>query len=99
MSAKKFDFDAFKKFSESEEGQRIRDALAELKQTYLSTMTPERALFIRELRSSGYTWRAVAAAADKEWNGDWGSNQIDGMYICEAAAEFLGEDPQAEPWN
>ena len=63
-------------------------------------MTPERARFIRRLRvNDELTWRGVAAACSEAWTTDWESNQGVGMFLCDAAAECLDEDPNAEPWN
>lgn len=65
-----------------------------------STMTKEQAKFVRKLRvEEGYTWRAVASACNKEWNGNWGSNQLAGMDICEAAAKHFNENFMQDPWN
>jgi hypothetical protein len=70
-------------------------------------MTPELARRVRALRvDEGYTWRGVsedifdypegAALADcAEMRGD----QPLGMFLCEAAAAYLGEDAREEPWN
>jgi hypothetical protein len=46
-----------------------------------------------------YTWRSVARACSNAWRLDWGSNQIAGMSICEAAAERLFEHYRKPPWN
>jgi len=60
----------------------------------------DRAKYVKYLRcEAGCTWRAVAQYCSNEWQGDWGSHQIAGMYICETAADFLGEDASKEPWN
>jgi len=62
-------------------------------------MTKEQAIFVRELRvDEGYSWRAVASACNKEWGGDWGSNQLAGMAICEKAATFFDEGYE-KIWN
>ncbi len=49
----------------------------------------------------GYSWRSVAAAAHREFGGDWqpDSNQLWGQELCRAAANILGEDPEEAPWN
>ena len=39
--------------------------------------------------------RACSAA----WGKDWGSNQIAGMSICEAAAQRSFEHYREPPWN
>jgi hypothetical protein len=66
----------------------------------LAAMTAEQAVFVRSLRvEKDYTWRAVAATCALEWGGDWGSNQLYGMAICERAAALLGEDYAVPPWN
>lgn len=65
-----------------------------------ATLTADQAGFVRRLRvDSGYTWRAVAETCAVEWGGDWGSNQLAGMALCERAAGLLGEDPHTDPWN
>lgn len=65
-------------------------------------MTRERAEFVRSLRCGepGYTWRAIADACHDAW-GDMvtAGNQLHGECLCMRAAELLGEDPNAEPWN
>jgi hypothetical protein len=63
-------------------------------------LTREQADFVRDLRvGRRYTWRAVAETCAVEWSGDWGSNQLAGMALCERAARLLGEDPDVDPWN
>jgi hypothetical protein len=63
-------------------------------------MTEERAAYVRKLRvERKYTWRSVARACSNAWRKDWGSNQIAGMSICEAAAEYTFEDYRKPPWN
>lgn len=67
-------------------------------------MTEDRARKIRYLRSDcGYSWRAVAEQTAKDWGVDccWNpvSSQIAGAELCDAAAEMLGEDCSADPWN
>ncbi len=63
-------------------------------------MTQEQAAFVRNLRCvDDYTWRAVADTCSLEWSGDWGSNQLAGMALCEKAAAMHGEDYMKEPWN
>jgi len=68
-------------------------------------MTPERAARVKELRCGNieHSWRAVAEVAHGEWGADatWSppSNQLAGMALCARAAELLGEDARAEPWN
>jgi hypothetical protein len=65
-----------------------------------AAMTAEQAAYVRRLRvDRGYTWRAVAETCAIEWGGDWGSNQLAGMALCERAAAMLGEDANTEPWN
>lgn len=54
---------------------------------------------IREWRVKGCTWRRIAEKASEAWNGDWDSNQMAGVELCEAAAKHFGEDPHSEPWN
>jgi hypothetical protein len=63
-------------------------------------MTDDRAAYVRRLRvDRKYTWRSVARACSNAWRLDWGSNQIAGMSICEAAAERLFEHYRKPPWN
>lgn len=63
-------------------------------------MSGEQAEFVRKLRcEDGYSWRAVAETCALEWGGDWGSNQLAGMAICERAAQLHGEHFMEEPWN
>jgi len=63
-------------------------------------MTIAQAAFVRQLRVvEGYTWRAVAETCAIEWAGDWGSNQLAGLALCERAAAMHDEDPNTEPWN
>lgn len=64
-------------------------------------MTRDTAENVRRLRVQGrYSWRAIA-----RWLSELGapvdppSNQIIGMAFCCAAANKLGEDWQAPPWN
>ncbi|MGC0419992.1 hypothetical protein [Embleya sp. AB8] len=65
-----------------------------------ATMTPGMAARIRTWRvDEEYTFRAVARAATDLWGSTWGSNQGYGMELCITAAEMLGEDPHADPWN
>lgn len=71
-----------------------------LKEEARAAMTDERAEFVRTLRvTRKYTWRSVARACSTAWKTDWGSNQIAGMCICEAAAERFFEDYRKPPWN
>lgn len=53
-------------------------------------MTKEEAEYAKSLRERGCTWRAVAMHCDEKWNGNWGSNQLAGMYILERAEKVLG---------
>lgn len=65
-------------------------------------MTRERAQYVRDLRVvRGYTWRAVAEACCREWQGPWDppSNQLMGMALCESAATMRGERYREPPWN
>ena len=70
------------------------------RQAAAAAMTDERAAFVRRLRvDRKYTWRAVARACSRAWGTDWGSNQIAGMAICEAAAARCFEHYRRSPWN
>jgi death on curing protein len=67
-------------------------------------MTRERAAYIRQLRvAQSYSWRMVAAECHESWAADasWDppSNQLAGMELCEAAAEFFNEHFLQTPWN
>lgn len=63
-------------------------------------MTLEQAQFARRLRvDQDCTWRSVADECNHAWDGDWGSNQLAGMAICERAAQLHGEDYMQAPWN
>ena len=70
-------------------------------------VTSERARQVRVWRvDEDMTWRGVAGTwmtnfgpEMPEAGRDLGDNQILGMSLCELAAESLGEDPYAEPWN
>jgi hypothetical protein len=59
-------------------------------------MTKERAERIKQLREvEEWTWRGVAGRTFNEWGADaiWepATNQIAGMYLCNAAMDLLGE--------
>jgi hypothetical protein len=84
-----------------------KQALAKY-ETYLEwirpRMTAERAAYVRELRCvQNKSWRTVAGQACLEWGSDgmWEpiTNQIAGIALCVAAAELLGEDVRAYPWE
>lgn len=63
-------------------------------------LTKEQVEFIKDLRcDKNYTWRAVASACHREFDGDWNSNQIAGMDLCKLAANILGENYMEPPWN
>ena len=63
-------------------------------------MTPERAAYVRALRcEEDYSWRSVAHACAEAWGTEWGSNQIAGIALCQAAAAHFKEDHNEEPWN
>lgn len=69
-------------------------------QQQFTYMTHEQASFIRRLKvDENGTWRYVAEACSDAWGGDWGSNQLAGMALCERAAFFFNEDYQTDPWN
>lgn len=67
--------------------------------------TKDDARYVRRLRvDDGLSWRQVADACHARWKAagaGWSpaSNQIWGMAFCQRAADVLGEDAQAEPWN
>jgi hypothetical protein len=63
---------------------------------------PGRARQVRDLRvGQGLTWRGVGEECQALWGTDTGrgDTQSIGATICHVAAELLGEDPDAEPWN
>ena len=63
-------------------------------------MNEDEARFVRRLRvDENETWSGVAGETADAWGTSWDSNQGAGLFICEAAASRLGEDPNAEPWN
>ena len=69
-------------------------------QSDFEQMTLEQAQFVRHLRvDEGYSWRGVAQECADAWAGDWDSNQLAGMAICERAAQMHDEDYMREPWN
>jgi hypothetical protein len=70
-------------------------------------MTPELAARVRHLRvEQGESWRSVSddvfsypeASVLSDWAAMRGDQPL-GMYLCEAAAQVLGEDSNKEPWN
>lgn len=66
------------------------------------TMTEEKAREVRDLRCvKHHSWRALSRECHLRWGGAWAppSNQLMGMALCERAAEMLGEDAHALPWN
>lgn len=63
-------------------------------------MSRVQAEYVRVLRvEREYTWRAVALTCALEWGGDWESNQLAGMAICERAAGMFGENHMTGVWN
>jgi len=69
-------------------------------QELFAGMEEERAAQVLDLRANkGYSWRAVAQACNDAWGGSWGSNQLAGMAICEAAADYYGENFMEGRWN
>ena len=63
-------------------------------------LTKKEALQIRKWRKKG-TWRWVATQAANEWPERklCPGNQIEGMFLCEDAAEVLKQNPRKRPWN
>lgn len=64
--------------------------------------TKERANEVRFLRVERQgTWRYVGEECQQAWAADVGrgDTQSLGATLCHVAAEVLGEDPNAEPWN
>lgn len=78
-------------------GQALRGG----KEMNAYNLTKEEALQIKEWRVIGNTWRSVACCAAEAWplRKLVSGNQIEGMDLCEEAAELLGEDPWSAPWN
>lgn len=73
-------------------------------------MSRDVALMVRGWRVDvGMTWRSVAEEwsdtvtpqnmSDKAIFKSWSGHQMFGQEICEIAAEVLGEDANADPWN
>lgn len=72
----------------------------------IRNLTLKQARFVRALRVQpdapegiGHSWREIALICHEEWDGDWESNQIAGMEICQVAASLLGENYLKPPWN
>lgn len=63
------------------------------------TLTTDIARQVRQWRAEGYTWRAIAAAADQTWGTESRGNQIFGRDLCLECARMLGENPNADPWD
>lgn len=64
------------------------------------SMPREMAEWVRKLRvEQRKTWRFVADEVSTRFHFDFGSDQIAGVAICDAAASVFGEDFLAEPWN
>jgi hypothetical protein len=69
-----------------------------------SRMNEQRAQRIRQMRcEDGWSYRSIAGLSYLEWGPDgmWTplNNQLAGIALCEAAAEQLGEDVEAWPWQ
>lgn len=67
-------------------------------------MTRARAVHVRHLRiDESASWRVVAAECHESWANDaaWepATNVLAGMELCEAAAEYFGEQFLQAPWN
>lgn len=64
-------------------------------------ITKEKALFIRSLRTDKlYSYDAIADECKKQIkNADWEISESVGKYLCEIAANILGENPDTSPWN
>jgi hypothetical protein len=91
------------RITSTEQLRALAEAAQATKTTFddrFADLAPEQARFVRQLRvDGGYTWRAVAETCAIEWGGDWGSNQLAGVALCEAAAAYFGEDGMQPPWN
>ena len=79
------------------------DTLSDLEATVRKHMSTGVALAVRRYRcDQNYSWRALAALmAQHGFTRAWRppSNQLAGMALCKVAAEYLGEDWEADPWN
>jgi len=63
-------------------------------------MPKERAEEVRRLRvDERNTWRGVARKTALLWGRGWGSNQLAGMALCEAASAHFGENAHTGVWN
>ena len=63
-------------------------------------LSPDEASFVRSVRiEERGSWRYVAERCSEQFGTDWGTNQIYGMRLCEAAAKFYGQDYLDPPWN
>jgi hypothetical protein len=80
-------------------GMRTLRYEAEVRQLVNS---PERAREVRALRTElEGTWRFVGERCQEAWDTSVGINdaQSFGETLCHVAAEVLGENPDADPWN
>lgn len=65
-------------------------------------MNEKRATMIRDMRvNDDFSWRKIADSCYDEFTHVWAprSNQLAGMALCEAAAEFFNEHYMNAPWN
>jgi len=64
-------------------------------------MIKEDAWVIKSWRENGCTWRRIADYAAEKWpEREYNpGNQEQGIFLCDLAAELLGERPNGKPWN
>lgn len=84
-------------------GEQAGDTFSDLEALVRKRMSTGVALAVRRYRCErNYSWRSVASVMwqhgfARAWRPP--PNQIAGMALCKVAAEWLGEDWLAEPWN
>lgn len=91
----------------SEMAERMRDAYRLWQESrWVRAMDRRYALQVRHWRvEERGSWRYVASRAYEAWGGKsdlrWRPHysQLAGIVLCERAAELLGEDKSAPPWN
>lgn len=85
------------------DGEAIREAFRAIEKTaHDFANTQERARLVRMLRVDfDCTWRSVAAHVAYVYpdSGIPKGHQFYGEALCRAAAKFLNEDPNMDPWN
>jgi hypothetical protein len=84
--------------------RRVAETHAHFLEWIHPRMTRQRAERIRELRCvQDQSYRSIAGqlALERSADGAWNppTNSIAGVVLCECAAELLGEDVHAYPWE